>query len=134
MNLIQAFIAKFYQAVIITMAVFLLLSLLALSIQSWRTNHWKAKFEDSDTECVKRINKVNNAYQSALDAWKAKVFIIENELEAERNNIKIEFRDIRHETQKIITDRIYNDCKLTNDGLRVIQKAITSANSSQSAN
>ena len=128
----SAFLAKFYEAVIIAMAAFLFLLLVGLGIQSWRANHWQGKFQSADAECVERINKVNKAYQDALDAWKSKVFIVEDELEAERNNIKIEFRDIRHETQKIITDRIYTDCKFTDDGLRIAQTAIATANSSKS--
>lgn len=130
--MIKTFIAKFYEAVIIALTAFLLLALIGLGVQSWRANHWQNKFNGADAECVERINKVNDAYQSALDVWKAKVFIVENELEAERNNIKIEFRDIRHETQKIITDRIYTDCKFTDDGLRIAQTTIATANSSKS--
>ncbi|WP_179998015.1 hypothetical protein [Acinetobacter sp. YH12239] len=132
--MIKTFIAKFYEAVIIALTAFLLLTLIGLGIQSWRVSHWQNKFNGADAECVERINKVNEAYQSALEAWKAKVFIVENELEAERNNIKIEFRDIRHETQKIITDRIYTDCKFTDDGLRIAQTAIATANSSKPIN
>lgn len=129
--MIKAFIAKFYEAVIVFLAAFLLLTLIGFSVQTWRANHWKEKFAGADVACIDRINKVNKAYQDALDAWKAKVFIVENELEAERNNIKIQFRDIKHETEKVITERIYSECKLDDAGMRIAEAARIAANTSQ---
>ncbi|TNL51189.1 hypothetical protein [Acinetobacter bereziniae] len=40
----QAFLAKFYETVIIAMAVFLLLAITALGIQSWRVYHFKSEY------------------------------------------------------------------------------------------
>ncbi|MDN5417526.1 MAG: hypothetical protein L0G09_08800, partial [Acinetobacter sp.] len=40
----QAFLAKFYETGIIILAVFLLLAITALGIQSWRINHYKSEF------------------------------------------------------------------------------------------
>ncbi|MFW1982616.1 hypothetical protein ACG94M_04700 [Acinetobacter guillouiae] len=40
----QAFLAKFYETVIIAMAVFLLLAITALGVQSWRVNHFKSEY------------------------------------------------------------------------------------------
>lgn len=40
----QAFLAKFYETVIIVMAVFLLLVISALGIQSWRVYHFKSEY------------------------------------------------------------------------------------------
>ena len=129
--MIKAFIAKFYEAVIIFLAAFLLLVLIGLGVQTWRASHWKEKFAAADVACIERINKVNQAYQDALDTWKVKVFIVENELEAERNNIKIQFRDIKHETEKVITERIYSECKLDDAGMRIAEAARIAANTSQ---
>ena len=42
--MIQSFLAKFYETVIIAMAVFLLLAITALGIQSWRVNHFKSEY------------------------------------------------------------------------------------------
>ncbi|KEC82344.1 MULTISPECIES: hypothetical protein [unclassified Acinetobacter] len=42
--MMQAFLAKFYETVIIAMAVFLLLAITALGIQSWRVNHFKNEY------------------------------------------------------------------------------------------
>lgn len=92
------------------------------------TNHLAGKIKDADAACIERINKVNDAYQSTIDAWRAKVFIVENELEAERNNIKVEFRDIKHETQKVTTNTIYRDCKLDDAGMSIAERARIAAN------
>lgn len=129
--MLQTFLAKFYEAVIIALTAFLLLALIGLGVQTWRASHWKETFAAADVACIDRINKVNQAYQGALDAWKSKVLIVEDELEAERNNIKVEFRDIKHETQKVITQRIYTDCKLTDDGMSIAEAARVAANSRQ---
>lgn len=97
------------------------------------TNHLSGKLKVADAECAERINKVNDAYQGAIDAWRTKVSTVETELEAERQNIKIQFRDIKHETQKVITQRIYTDCKLTDDGMRIAETARIAANSRKHA-
>ena len=97
------------------------------------TNHLSGKLKVADAECAERINKVNDAYQGAINAWRTKVSTVETELEAERQNIKIQFRDIKHETQKVITQRIYTDCRLTDDGMRIAEAARIAANSRKSA-
>lgn len=40
----QAFLAKFYETVIIVLAVFLLLAITTAGVQSWRVNHFKSEF------------------------------------------------------------------------------------------
>lgn len=57
---------------------------------------------------------------------------ISSDLEAEKQKIKIEFREIKHETTKIVDRPIYRECKFDADGLRITNKAIISANSSES--
>ncbi len=43
-TMMQAFLAKFYETVIIAMTVFLMLAITALGIQSWRVNHFKSEY------------------------------------------------------------------------------------------
>lgn len=57
---------------------------------------------------------------------------ISSNLEAEKQNIKIEFRDIKHETTKIVDRPVYRECKFDDDGLRIANKAIESANTRKS--
>ena len=97
------------------------------------TNHLSSKLKVADAECAERINKVNDAYQGAINVWRTKVSSVETEIEAERQNIKIQFRDIKHEAQKVITQRIYTDCKLTDDGMRIAEAARIAANSRKPA-
>lgn len=40
----QAFLAKFYETVIIVLAVFLLLAITTAGVQSWRVNHFKSEY------------------------------------------------------------------------------------------
>ncbi|BCX74631.1 hypothetical protein [Acinetobacter sp. Tol 5] len=40
----QAFLSKFYETVIIVMAVFLLLAITTAGVQSWRVNHFKSEY------------------------------------------------------------------------------------------
>ena len=42
--MMQVFFAKFYETIIIAMAVFLLLAITALGIQSWRMSHFKNEY------------------------------------------------------------------------------------------
>lgn len=87
----QAFLAKFYETVIITMAVFLLLAITALGVQSWRVNHFKSEFTLLDakykTEVAEAKAMAEQAKASA--ALKEKQWS-EQQLKAEQNyNAKI---------------------------------------------
>lgn len=42
--MMQAFLAKFYETVIIAMSVFLLLAITTAGVQSWRVNHFKNEY------------------------------------------------------------------------------------------
>jgi hypothetical protein len=84
------------------------------------------------TKYEKQIAEDKEAQRIALEKVNEELFIVSVELEAERNNIKTKFRDIKHETQKIITNTIYSSCKLTADGLHIAKTAINTANTSKS--
>ncbi|MFW1645801.1 hypothetical protein [Acinetobacter guillouiae] len=89
--MMQAFLAKFYETVIITMAVFLLLAITALGVQSWRVNHFKSEFTLLDakykTEVAEAKAMAEQAKASA--ALKEKQWS-EQQLKAEQNyNAKI---------------------------------------------
>ncbi|ENV15493.1 hypothetical protein ACNPQK_21250 [Acinetobacter guillouiae] len=89
--MMQAFLAKFYETVIIAMAVFLLLAITALGIQSWRVNHFKSEYTllnaKYKTEAAEAKAMVEQAKASA--ALKEKQWF-EQQLKAEQNyNAKI---------------------------------------------
>jgi hypothetical protein len=87
----QAFLAKFYETVIIVMAVFLLLVISALGIQSWRVYHFKSEYTllnaKYKTEVAEAKALAEQAKASA--ALKEKQWS-EQQLKAEQNyNVKI---------------------------------------------
>lgn len=87
----QVFLAKFYETVIIILAVFLLLAISALGVQSWRVNHFKSEYAllnaKYKTEVAEARALAEQAKASA--ALKEKQWS-EQQLEAEQNyNVKI---------------------------------------------
>lgn len=89
------------------------------------TNHLvkthKSELAKIETESIKALAEKQNQINK-----------ISSDLEAEKQKIKIEFREIKHETTKIVDRPIYRECKFDADGLRVANKAIVSSNSSES--
>ena len=81
----------------------------------------------------KQIAEGKEAQRIALEKVNEELFIVSNELEAEKQNIKTEFRDIKHENQKIITNTIYRDCKLDDAGMRNAEQARVTANTRKSS-
>jgi hypothetical protein len=87
----QAFLAKFYETVIIVLAVFLLLAITALGIQSWRVNHFKSEYtllnakyktEAAEAKAMAELAKASAALKEKQ--WS------EQQLKAEQNyNAKI---------------------------------------------
>lgn len=89
------------------------------------TNHLakthKSELAKIETESIKALAEKQNQINK-----------ISSDLEAEKQKIKIEFREIKHETTKIVDRPVYRECKFDADGLRIANKAIISANSSES--
>ena len=121
-----------YKALIALLLVALIISIIISAIMMNRAKTWQNKFNDAEQLCNERVNKINDAHQKAIEDWRAKIFIVENELEAERNNIKIQYRDLKHETQKIIKQPIYSDCLLDDAGMSIAEAARVAANTRKS--
>ena len=87
----QAFLAKFYETVIITLAVFLLLAITALGIQSWRINHYKSEFTLLDAKYKTEVAEAKAlAEQAKASAAIKEKQWSEQQLKAEQNyNAKI---------------------------------------------
>ena len=89
--MIQSFLAKFYETVIIAMAVFLLLVITAFCIQSWRVNHFKSEYTLLNAKYKTEVAeaKVLAEQARASAALKEKQWS-EQQLKAEQNyNAKI---------------------------------------------
>ncbi|MFP6818339.1 hypothetical protein [Acinetobacter sp.] len=89
--MMQAFLAKFYETVIIAMAVFLLLAITALGIQSWRVNHFKSEFTLLDAKYKTEVAEAKAlAEQAKASAALKEKQWSEQQLKAEQNyNAKI---------------------------------------------
>ena len=90
-TMMQAFLAKFYETVIIAMAVFLMLAITALGIQSWRVNHFKSEYTLLNAKYKTEVaeSKALAEQAKASAALKEKQWS-EQQLKAEQNyNAKI---------------------------------------------
>ncbi|MFW1852991.1 hypothetical protein ACG9XR_20820 [Acinetobacter guillouiae] len=87
----QAFLAKFYETVIITLAVFLLLAITTASVQSLRVNHFKNEFTLLDAKYKTEVAEAKAlAEQAKASAALKEKQWSEQRLEAEQNyNAKI---------------------------------------------
>lgn len=81
----------------------------------------------------KQIAADKERQRLADEKFKEEIFNISVELETEKQNIKTEFRDIKHESQKVIINTLYRDCKLDDDGMRIAESARITANTRKSS-
>lgn len=96
-DLVQAFIAKFYETVIVVIAVFLLLSLVGLSIQSWRVSALKDNYALLESKYQTDVAKADALIEKA----KAEAIAIEKKWSEKLLNAEITHNA---KLQEIITD------------------------------
>ena len=94
---IQAFLAKFYGTVIITMAVFLLLALIGFGVQTWRVSAWQDDYALLDAKY-----KTDVAKAEALTE-KAKADAVAKEKQWSEKLLKAEIQH-REDIKQIIAD------------------------------
>ena len=115
--MIQSFLAKFYETVIIAMAVFLLLAITALGIQSWRVYHFKSEY-------------------TLLDA-KYKTEVAEAKALAEQAKASVALKEKQWSEQKLKAEQNYNakikqiesDSRIANASADSLSKQLKVANS-----
>ena len=117
--MMQAFLAKFYETVIIILAVFLLLAITALGIQSWRVNHFKSEYTllnaKYKTEVAEAKALAEQAKASA--AIKEKQWS-EQQLKAEQNyNAKIKQIEFDSRLANASADSLSKQLKIANSRL-----------------
>lgn len=125
MNLIQAFIAKFYQAVIITMTVFLLLSFVGLGVQTWRVEHWKEKTQSAESACNAKILKLKEDQFTELQKKQNEINKVSSDYEVEKSKQKVRVETVTREVQKIIDRPVYSNVCIDDDGLQQLNSLIT---------
>ena len=96
-TLITGFIAKFYEAVIITMAVFLLLVLIGFGVQTWRVSAWQDDYALLDAKYQTDLAKAEALTE------KAKADAIVKEKQWSEKLLKAEIQH-REDIKQIIID------------------------------
>lgn len=91
--MIKAFIAKFYEAVIIFLAAFLLLVLIGLGVQTWRASTWQKYYDTLDAKYQTDLAKAEALTEKA----KADALAKEKQWSEKLLNAEIQHReDIKH--------------------------------------
>lgn len=91
--MIKAFIAKFYEAVIIFLAAFLLLVLIGLGVQTWRASTWQKYYDTLDAKYQTDLAKAEALTEKA----KANALAKEKQWSEKLLNAEIQHReDIKH--------------------------------------
>ena len=118
-TVMQAFLAKFYETVIIAMAVFLLLAFTVLGVQSWRVYHFKSEYtllnakyktEVAEAKALAEQAKASTALQEKQ--WS------EQQLKAEQNyNAKIKQIESDSRLANASADSLSKQLKIANNRL-----------------
>lgn len=124
MNLIQAFLAKFYQAVIITMAVFLLLSFIGLGAQTWRVNYWEAKAQKAKGDCYDKIQELELKRIEDLQTKQNEINKVSSDYESEKSKQKVRVETVTREVQTIVERPVYLNACFDDDGLSKLNSLI----------
>lgn len=95
--MLQAFIAKFYEAVIIAMAAFLLLALIGFGVQTWRASTWQKHYDTLDAKYQTDLAKAEALTE------KAKADAIAKEKQWSEKLLKAEIQH-REDIKQIIAD------------------------------
>ena len=95
--MIKAFIAKFYEAVIIFLAAFLLLVLIGLCVQTWRASTWQKYYDTLDAKYQTDLAKAEALTE------KAKADALSKEKQWSEKLLKAEIQH-REDIKHIITD------------------------------
>lgn len=127
MNLIQAFIAKFYQAVIITMAVFLLLALIGFGVQTWRAGHWKEKAQAAESDCNAKILKLKEDQLTELQKKQNEINKVSADYEAEKSKQRVQVETVTREVQKIVERPVYLNSCFDDDGMQQLNSLIANS-------
>lgn len=91
--MIKAFIAKFYEAVIIFLTAFLLLVLIGLGVQTWRASTWQKYYDTLDAKYQTDLAKAEALTEKA----KADALVKEKQWSEKLLNAEIQHReDIKH--------------------------------------
>ena len=137
----SAFIAKFYEAIILVLMAFLLVAYLFGGFKTWQSNHYKTQLENAELKCKQEkdaihtkhqteANKAQKAYQEALLQQQHEINQLSTDYEqakADRQS-KVEYRT--REVQKIIERPVYINTCADADGMSELNSFIKSRSAS----
>lgn len=135
----QTFLAKFYEAVIITLVAFLLLVLIGLGVQTLRVGHYKTQFENADLQCNQQKADIHadykdqadiaaRQYQKALAQQQSTINQLSSDYEIEKAKYKVKVETVTKFVDKIVERDVYRNLCSDDDGLQSINSIIKSRN------
>ena len=137
----QTFLAKFYEAVIFTLAAFLLLVLIGLGVQTLRVDHYKTQFENAELTCNQQKADIHadykdqadlaaQRYQEALAQRQSTINQLSSDYETEKAKYKVKVETVTKFVDKIVERDVYRNVCSDDDGLQSINSLIKSRNTS----
>ncbi|MHA3051821.1 hypothetical protein [Acinetobacter sp. ANC 4640] len=137
MTIIQELMAKFYQLIIIVLAVLILILGIGFGVQTWRVSHWKTQSKNADAKCITQIQKIEQTQQTALKQANDKANQASADYEELKATQQVKIQTVRDTVQKIVERPVYRNVCLDSDGLQQLGKAISlgkTNNTSKSSN
>lgn len=137
----QTFLAKFYEAVIFTLAAFLLLALLGLGVQTLRVGHYKTQFENAELKCNQQKADIHvdykdqadiaaKKYQKELAKQQSTINQLSSDYETEKAKYKVKVETVTKFVNKIVERDVYRNVCSDDDGMQSINSLIKSRNTS----
>ena len=137
----QTFLAKFYEAVILTLAAFLLLALLGAGVQTLRVGHYKTQFENAELKCNQQKADIHadykdqadlaaKQYQRELAKQQSTINQLSSDYETERAKYKVKVETVTKFVDKIVERDVYRNVCSDDDGMQSINSLIKSRNTS----
>jgi ABC-type glycerol-3-phosphate transport system substrate-binding protein len=139
--IIQEFIAKFYQLIIlILLAIILVLSIFG-GIQTWRASYYKTLNENAEVKCntekakihaeyKEQADKEAKAYQEALAKQQTTINKLSSDYETEKAKYKVKVETVTQYVDKIIERDVYRNVCIDDDGMQSINSLIKSRGAS----
>lgn len=137
----QTFLAKFYEAVIFTLAAFLLLALLGAGVQTLRVGHYKTQFENAELKCNQQKADIHadykdqadlaaQRYQEASAQRQSTINQLSSDYETEKAKYKVKVETVTKFVDKVVERDVYRNVCSDDDGMQSINSLIKSRNTS----
>lgn len=137
----SAFVAKFYEAIILVLMAFLLVGGLFCGFKTWQAHHYKTQLENAELKCKQEkdaihakhqtdVAKAQKAYQEALLQQQHEFNQLSTDYEQAKAERKTEVEYRTREVQKIIERPVYINTCADTDGMSELNSLIKSRSAS----